>query len=236
MKLRSSANLVFIYDTETTGLLPKVNKRMGIIPTLDQYPYIVQISFIIFNIATRQLVRKFNTYIKIPDNIVITDEITKLTGATRELCDNGMHIVNAFNEFYHAYSMCDYVIAHNMKFDSKMMKVELQRNKSMFLKYAPHCLNIFNREYEEMNITKRYCTMMSSIHICNIICQTNGKAPFKKFPKLSELYYHLFHTVPENLHNSMIDTLVCLRCYLKIHKNIDMDDRQFQSILENALV
>jgi hypothetical protein len=41
------------------------------------------------------------------------------------------------------------------------------------------------------------------------------RGSYMKFPTLCELYMHLFHKTPENLHNSMMDVLVCLRCYLK---------------------
>jgi hypothetical protein len=44
---------------------------------------------------------------------------------------------------------------------------------------------------------------------------------YKKWPKLVELYFALFDENPDGLHNSMMDVLVCLRCYLKMRHNFD---------------
>jgi hypothetical protein len=44
----------------------------------------------------------------------------------------------------------------------------------------------------------------------------------KKFPKLSELHDHQFGTVPFGLHNSLIDILVCFRCFGKLYWDVDI--------------
>jgi DNA polymerase III epsilon subunit-like protein len=55
---------------------------------------------------------------------------------------------------------------------------------------------------------------------------------YKKFPKLSELHNHLFGYVPENLHNALIDTIVCLRCFLKIRCGYHLSSRKFSLLLQ----
>jgi hypothetical protein len=75
--------------------------------------------------------------------------------------------------------------------------------------------------------------MKSNTALCNIKQKTAYGKEYTKFPKLSELYEFLFHSVPENLHNSMIDVLACLRCYLKTEFNIDITDKIFQSLIES---
>lgn len=47
------------------------------------------------------------------------------------------------------------------------------------------------------------------------------KSPYK-YPKLEELHYVLFGTIPKNLHNSLHDVYICLRCYYKQQMNIDI--------------
>ena len=42
---------------------------------------------------------------------------------------------------------------------------------------------------------------------------------WKKNPKLSELYEKLFDKKAENLHDSMVDTKICLRCFIKMKYN-----------------
>ena len=37
-----------------------------------------------------------------------------------------------------------------------------------------------------------------------------------------ELHEHLFNSIPDGLHNSMVDILVCLRCYIKMTFDIDL--------------
>jgi hypothetical protein len=63
---------------------------------------------------------------------------------------------------------------------------------------------------------------------------TYSSAPktYKKFPKLSELHQHLFGYVPENLHNALIDVLVCLRCFLKLRCSYSMSNRKFDILLK----
>ena len=52
----------------------------------------------------------------------------------------------------------------------------------------------------------------------------NGK-PRKKWPKLNELYQHLFPDQKvDGFHNSMIDVLACLRCFVKM--KFDYDDKK----------
>jgi hypothetical protein len=57
--------------------------------------------------------------------------------------------------------------------------------------------------------------------------QKQSPRKYKKFPKLSELYNHLFGYVPENLHNALVDTIVCLRCFLKIRCAYHLSSRKF---------
>jgi DNA polymerase III epsilon subunit-like protein len=65
---------------------------------------------------------------------------------------------------------------------------------------------------------------------------TEKKTPaprmYKKYPKLSELHSHLFGDVPEHLHNALVDTLVCLRCFLKIRCAFVLSSRKFELILQ----
>jgi len=55
----------------------------------------------------------------------------------------------------------------------------------------------------------------------------------KKFPRLNELYGKLFDVAPPNdLHNSIIDVLVCLRCFLKVRGAKEMTEDEFQVLVE----
>jgi hypothetical protein len=55
----------------------------------------------------------------------------------------------------------------------------------------------------------------------------------KKFPRLNELYSKLFDdALPENLHNSIIDVLVCLRCFLKVRGAKEMTEQDFNQLID----
>ena len=43
-----------------------------------------------------------------------------------------------------------------------------------------------------------------------------------KSPKLIELHEKLFKETPNNLHNSLIDILVCFRCFGKLYWGVDI--------------
>jgi DNA polymerase III alpha subunit (gram-positive type) len=222
---------------ETNGLLPKKN----ISPTIDQYPHILQLSFAVYDMETRTIVHKYDSYVNVPDTVVIDDFVSNLTGITKQIClTKGKPICNVLYDFYKAYKMCQGIVGHNLEFDTKMISVEVQRNQVALIEHGfADCLNLFQPMYEKINNIDRYCTMRMGIKLCNIVfplshvqavqavqasshSTTTEQKPRLKFPKLSELHQKLFDgEMPTNLHNSMVDVEVCLRCYLKMRHNIE---------------
>jgi len=73
--------------------------------------------------------------------------------------------------------------------------------------------------------TKFYCTMQETIELCAIELKDKYGRPYKKFPKLVELYQKMFGVTPKNLHNSLNDVIVCLRCFIKLKYEIDIVER-----------
>ncbi len=65
--------------------------------------------------------------------------------------------------------------------------------------------------------------MLMGKDVTNIIMTGRDGRKWKKSPKLSELYEKLFDTIPENLHDSMVDTLLCLKCFIKMKYKKDVD-------------
>ena len=269
---------ILVFDVETTGLIPNNDPITKKNQPIENMPYIIQLSFIVFNLYDYKLERVFNAYIKIKEPEKITKEITDLTGITREKCENyGILIKDALLEFYNEYIQSDYVIAHNISFDRRMIMFEIERNYVELELKAENILNIFNPIFCKLKNIENYCTMMSSINICNIIVErkTNSnsfvkdsrvsrlsscgdytsstkiennmlgveassssllqKKMYKKFPKLSELYFCLFQSNPANLHNALVDTLVCLRCFLKIKLNYEIHNRKYDHMLESIM-
>lgn len=214
-------NLILVFDTETTGLLPTGLDASHI----KNYPYITQLSYIVYDTELCKETHRFNSYINIDQNIQLSDIVKDLTGVTRDKLDSGVDILGAIVEFYKHYSSCSYIIAHNISFDKQMMLVEMERNREAIQVNHPECLALFNTFFEKSKSIRHYCTMANSKSLCNIIIppKIEGKKPYKKNPKLIELYKHLFQDKEvTGLHNSMTDVIVCLQCYLKmIHNKID---------------
>ena len=67
-------NLIIVFDTETNGLWPKDTKDI----TKCNYPYIVQLSFIIYNENTNEIVKTYNKYIKQTDEIDFNSQAFKI--------------------------------------------------------------------------------------------------------------------------------------------------------------
>lgn len=225
---------VLVFDTETTGLIQK-----SLLPLqlnhLDSYPYITQLSAVLYDVDNQKVKRVFNTYVKIPDHIEIPEIVQQLTGINREKCNGGIEIGEALATFQRMYAKCDAIVAHNMSFDSKMICIESMRNKFSKL------LGIFyqspdgekrNKSIHGWNnsIHRRnksiHCTMMRGMEFCKL----------SRFVKLSALYELLFHEDANQfeLHNSLVDTMVCLRCYLKIFCNSDISNETFHSMISNS--
>jgi hypothetical protein len=224
-----------IFDVETTGLLPKSTKNTPP-PTIDQYPYIIQMSFAVYDIYDRRIIQSYDSYVKLPKSVQIPEFVSNLTGITNEICETqGCSIIRILKQFYAVYQLCDGLVAHNMDFDEKMISIEIERNHEEIMKRAPYCMTMFNPLYEKIKNIERYCTMRRGTNICNIEIINNKEllvhdddaknkvSKRKKFPKLAELFATLFEsaTPPQNLHNSMVDVLVCLKCYLKMRHNIE---------------
>lgn len=231
---------ILTFDVETTGLLPKQQKFMPA-PTIAEYPHILQLSFALYDLYERRLIRTFDSYVRIPYSVPISPFVQNLTGISRETCDGGRDIILVLDQFYEAYVRCSTLVGHNLEFDEKMILVEIERNRAEILRRAPYLLTLFNAMYESVNGIERYCTMKRGVYICNLDMPAKSgpenetaiteaashpmprKSTQKKWPKLVELYSELFAgEVLENAHNSMADVLGCLRCCLKMRHHLDL--------------
>jgi DNA polymerase III epsilon subunit-like protein len=211
---------VLTFDVETTGLLPKNAS------SLEECPHIVQLSFAVYDTDNKIVIHKYDSYVKLDDNATYSEQAEKITGITRSMLKRrGKDVLIPIQKLHAAYSYCDVVVGHNLDFDKKMVLIEMKRNEEQLRTKSPEVLRLFDPEYEKAKKIQTYCTMKNGIDICNIEVPSKNpdKKPHKKWPKLIELNNVLFPG--ENvsgLHNSMIDVLVCLKCYIKMkHDYID---------------
>jgi DNA polymerase-3 subunit epsilon len=191
---------VLIFDTETTGLPPKNTPTNHV----DKWPYVLQLSWAIYNDETKQIEEENDNIISIGTHIPISPESTAIHGITSELSRaRGVPIEVALFDFKHAANRCGKMVAHNLEFDKNMLLVELHRNRMFHTVFPP----------------VEYCTMKEGINICKLVKIWNDGQISFKYPKLIELYHALFGDdvpSPIGLHNAKVDVDVCLKCYIRM--------------------
>tara|TARA_Y100000816_G_scaffold146719_1_gene104129 strand:- start:1787 stop:2431 length:645 start_codon:yes stop_codon:yes gene_type:complete len=195
---------LLVFDTETTGL----PEKKATIDELEKWPYIIQISYILYDTDNNYVIDISDLIIKLNENIKINEISESIHKISMKISQQkGIDIKQALLNFKRVVNNSDLIVGHNVKFDKNIVSVELARNNiNNFLK------------------TKNfYCTMYGSKNICKIPIIMNGRQIFK-YPKLIELYKFYFSDEPQNLHNSMYDVLVTLRCFGMLKYNIDFQE------------
>ena len=206
---------ILVFDTETTGIIPRSENGEKIAKEL--YPHIVQLSFIIYETQTKELVKSYDYVIDTAKHFPIPEETIKVHGITNEKSINeGIPIKKALQAFINELYCCDYLVAHNINFDLSMLKIELERMNIDPTKILKN---------EKLKRVEHYCTMQKGRYLCKIpiVSEKTGKTYYKS-PKQYELHKHLFGTTPVNLHNSLNDVLVCLRCFIMLQFKRDVCD------------
>tara|TARA_Y100001970_G_scaffold272840_1_gene370029 strand:- start:1985 stop:2623 length:639 start_codon:yes stop_codon:yes gene_type:complete len=204
-------NRVIVFDTETTGLPSKYNAKVS---EPDIWPYIVQFSWIVYDIESMDMLKKEDYIIKLK-NMSIPPQSTKIHGITNEIMnEKGVDLVQVLAKFYEDLYEADICVAHNMKFDKSMIMVESGR---------------YNIKTDIWENKVEFCTMLYGDAITKLTRLNYQNKRVSKHPKLIELYEKLFNERPSNLHNSLMDVLVCFRCYYKMRYNRDLlkDDDKF---------
>ena len=192
---------ILVFDTETTGLIPKNPKNLA------DWPHIVQLSCLFINLDKLDEMYVDNYIIK--TSVQIPKETSDIHGITNEISkEKGINIRDALLRFVYFLEEADVIVAHNLSFDRKIIEKEFER-----MDY-PNCFNI-----KEHNI---YDTMKEGKELCNLVRISKRGFKYVKFPKLTELYDLLFKVESDcieytNAHNAIFDVIMTLRCYLKMN-------------------
>lgn len=185
--------MYLFFDTETTGLPRNWNAP---ITDLANWPRLVQLAWILFDNAGAELER--NNHIIRPQGFTIPLQASNIHGITNERATTeGMELVVVLDEFNRQTQRANYLVAHNMSFDEKIIGAEFLRN------------GLHN---PIMQINK-ICTMRETTNYVAIV------GPFGyKYPKLSELHYKLFGYYFEEAHNAAVDINATARCFWEARK------------------
>jgi len=190
-----------VIDIETTGLPKSYNAA---IKESDNWPFIVSISAVLYN-ENEKMIEDYYTYIKQLNPIPA--EAINIHGISTEIANSeGVLINSALIKLIDLSKKSNYLIAHNIDFDYKIIQAEFYRNafKNPFTKH------------------KKICTMKKSKAFVGAY---NSSFTRIKYPKLSELVYECYGVEIKNLHNAKIDCKVAAACffYLKNTLVIDID-------------
>ena len=119
--------IILVFDTETTGLPEfRVPPNSANIFT---WPYIVQLSYILFDLDKNKIITTYDSIIKLPKNVIISEESCNIHGITNSMSDkSGYDIKDVLNIFNVALEQCDLIVGHNLEFDIDMILAESLRN------------------------------------------------------------------------------------------------------------
>lgn len=185
--------MYLFFDTETTGL-PKRWKAPVI--DLNNWPRLVQLAYLFFDSKGNKITG--GDYIIKPEGFTIPIEASRIHGiSTERAYQEGKPIQTVLKDFKSLIDEAEYLVAHNMSFDEKIVGAEFLRNQ-MQDSIAPK---------------RKICTMQSTTNFCAI----NGPYGYK-WPKLSELHYKLFRTDFEEAHNASADIQATARCFWELRK------------------
>lgn len=188
----SSKNYLF-FDTETTGFPKNWNAP---VTDLDNWPRLVQLAYMLYD-SKGNLILSNECIIK-PEGFTIPISASNIHRVSTERAfKEGQPITSVLNEFNDLIKKADYLVAHNMSFDEKIIGSELLRNG-----------------FKDSTQNKdKICTKLKSTRFCAI----KGSYGYK-WPKLSELHYKLFGFDFEGSHDALSDVSATAKCFWELRR------------------
>lgn len=183
------------FDTETTGL---PSNWQAPVSDLGNWPRLVQIAWVLYENGVE--VSNGDFIIK-PDGFSIPADSSNIHGITTEIAEKeGVLLEIVLNKFQDLVARADFLVAHNISFDEKIVGAEFLR------KNMPNSLLA----------KKTICTKEMSTNFC-AIPHINGHGGYK-WPKLSELHLKLFGAEFIDFHNAFADVAATAKCFWEMKK------------------
>lgn len=185
--------MYLFFDTETTGL-PRNWKAP--VADLANWPRLVQLAYFFFD-GDGNMLSGGNFIIK-PAGFTIPAEAARIHGISTERAEKeGRDLQVVLGEFQEALGRADYLVAHNMSFDEKIIGAEFLRNNMP----------------DSLPAKTKICTMQSATDFCAL------PGPYGyKWPKLTELYFKLFQTGFEGEHDAAADVAATIKCFWELKR------------------
>jgi DNA polymerase-3 subunit epsilon len=186
--------MYLFFDTETTGLPRNWNAPVS---DLSNWPRLVQIAWLLYDRDGKKISGK--DHIIRPHGFTIPQEAARIHGITTERAiSEGVSLKEALEDFSLALEGVSCLVAHNIRFDEKIVGAEFLRE------------GIENK----LSRTDKICTMAETTHYCKL----PGNYGDYKWPKLSELYFTLFNDKFEEAHNAAVDIKACAECFWELRR------------------
>lgn len=186
--------MYLIIDCETTGL-PKNWKAPA--TDIDNWPRVIQLAWALYDESNMQM--ESAIHLVRPAGFVIPEEVQRIHHITTEKAlAEGKDLLEVLQALAAAAAKARILIAHNVKFDERVISAEYLRLK----------LSV------PFSDKKRVCTMEQSTNFCQIPGQYGYK-----WPTLSQLHRKLFGSEVEAAHDAGADVSACARCFFEL-KNL----------------
>lgn len=185
--------MYLFFDTETTGL-PKSWKAP--VSDIDNWPRLVQIAWLFFDKEGNQITS--GDFIVRPEGFVIPADSSSIHGiSTERALMEGLPLREVLQKFQEAISPAEFLVAHNISFDEKIVGAEFLRLGSV---------NILEQKL-------KICTMEKATNFCAI------EGPYGyKWPKLSELHQKLFGKDFPEAHDAAVDIRATATCFWEMKR------------------
>lgn len=193
-----------ILDTETNGKI--INQALPM-SEVNNFPRVIELAWLVADLETKETLSQF-CYLITPDGWQIPKEPFWIEHgfSTEKNEDFGIPMPQVIDYFLKDYDSCDCLVAHNLSFDHPVLGAEMIR---------------YGKKATGKKDRIKICTMDVSTNLCKIPFGKDHR-PWKndkwKFPKLSELYKHLFGKEPDNLHDAMNDVYAVRDCFFELVK------------------
>lgn len=197
---------ILVFDTETTGMWNFSEPREW-----PGQPHIVQLAFALFHDGQPVCTEAYLINSEFPSS----PEAEAIHGKTAELRKKfGVYYDSALQSFLSAVRLADLVVAHNKKFDDKMIERGIVHCFPFMEEPSDHPLFEYQRK-------PGFCTMEALTPIMHL----PGKRPGTfKWPKLIEAYKFLVDPAGfTGAHDAMADVMACAKIYFAYMEKLGQD-------------
>jgi DNA polymerase III epsilon subunit-like protein len=178
-----------IFDTETTGM---VQFRKP--PEDRSQPDLIQLGMLLVETSDWKPRARHSLLVQLADGVEIEPGAREAHGISEEDCARyGVAPVVACSLFNQACMQADIIVAHNLSFDTSIMKTALYR---------------IGNKPNRLDGRQHVCTKEASTDVLKL----PGKYGYK-WPTLAEAYRHYTGQEVEGAHDALVDTEACLEIF-----------------------